>query len=355
LFQTLGVIGGTLVTGDLLPLLAEAAKRKQILRVAVDRDFESLRPDTSAGYSHHMLKRLLYMTSLLWGTQQRPDGLLTYDLNTIEPLFLSAYKVSEDRQLIEFTLRDHAKFAHEDPLNAQALKDSCAWLLATGGTGVGQLKVNGLPSTDRIEVVDEVTVRLPLDRPVAWGLYGNPLLGTSIVHAKEILKHATADDPYGIKWFETKTVESGPFVIETWQKGSMMSLVPHPYALQPSKLERIILQVVPDPSTRPLVLERGDVDFAVQIATKDIPHLRKVSGVNVTSYPSATGWWLGMTWRKEPFNNLHFCRESPLPSCRRMGDTVRHATTRHHKGTGRAYAEPCAEQYQWVCGRPLAL
>jgi peptide/nickel transport system substrate-binding protein len=141
-----------------------------------------------------------------------------------------------------------------------------------------------VPSADRIEVVDEVTVRLHLDRPVAWGLYGHALLGTSIVYAKEILKHATPDDPYEIKWLETKTVELGPFVIDTWQKGSMMSLVPNPYVLQPSKLERIILQIVPDAATRRLVLERGDVDFAVQIATKDIPDLRKVPGVKVTSW-----------------------------------------------------------------------
>ena len=48
-FQTLGVIGGATVAGDLLPLLAEAAKRKQILRVAIERDFETLRPELSAG------------------------------------------------------------------------------------------------------------------------------------------------------------------------------------------------------------------------------------------------------------------------------------------------------------------
>jgi hypothetical protein len=166
-----------------------------------------------------------------------------------------------------------------------------------------------LPSADRIEVVDEVTVRLHLDRPVAWGLIGNALLSSSsIVHAREILKHATADDPYGLKWLETKTVESWAFVIDTWQKGSMMSLVPNPHALQPSTLERIILQVVPDASTRRIILERGDVDFAVQLATKDIPDLRQVCGVKVTSYPSARGWWLGMTWNKAPFNDRHFRR-----------------------------------------------
>src|SRR6266850_912835 len=112
MLQTLGVIGGATVSGDLLPLLAEAAKSKQVLRVAIERDF-------------------------------------------------------------------------------QALKDSYAWLL--GARGTAQLKVNGLPSADLIEVVDEVTVRLHLDRPVAWGLIGNALLSSSgIIHAREVLKHATA-------------------------------------------------------------------------------------------------------------------------------------------------------------------
>jgi peptide/nickel transport system substrate-binding protein len=307
LFQTLGMIGGRMVAGDLLPLLAEAAQRKQVLRVAIERDFETLRPELSAGDTVNMLRRLIYTTPILWGTKQRPDGSLIYDPDTIEMVLATSYKVSEDRQLIEFTLRNNAKFANGEPINAQALKESYAWFL--GARGSGQLKVNGVPSADRIEVVDEVTVRLHLDRPVAWGLIGNALLSSSsIIHAKEVMRHATADDPYGTKWLETKTVESGPFVIETWQKGSMMSLVPNPHVFQPSKLERIILQVVPDPSTRRIVLERGDVDFAVQLATKDIPDLRKVSGVKVASYPSARGWWLGMTWKKEPFNNIHFRR-----------------------------------------------
>src|SRR5712691_3001058 len=198
LFQTLGVIGGATVSGDLLPLLAEAAKRKQVLRVAIERDFETLRPELSAGDTANMLRRLIYTTPILWGTKQRPDGSLIYDADSIETVLATAYKVSEDRQLIEFTLRPNAKFANGDPLNAQALKESYAWFL--GAKGSGQLRVNGLPSADRIEVVDDVTVRLHLDRPVAWGLIGNALMSSSsIVHAKEILKHTTADDPFGIK------------------------------------------------------------------------------------------------------------------------------------------------------------
>jgi peptide/nickel transport system substrate-binding protein len=309
IFQTLGVIGGTLMVGDLLPLLAEAAKHKQVLRVAVERDFETLRADFSAGYTNNMLKRLIYTTPFLWGTKQRPDGSLIYDPDTIEGRLVIANKVSEDRQTVEFTLRPNAKFANGDPIDAQALKASYAMHITNAGSGASQLKVSGIPSADRIEVVDELTLRLHLDRPVAWGVISHALLnGGSVVHAKEILKHATPDDPTGLKWLETRTVESGPFVIETWQKGTLMSLVPNPHSFEPSKLARIILQIVPDASTRRIVLERGDVDFAMQIATKDLPDLRKAAGVKVTSYPSARGWWLGMTWNKAPFNNLHFRR-----------------------------------------------
>src|SRR2546426_2029071 len=103
--QTLGVIGGTMVSGDLLPLLAEAAKRKQILRVAIERDFETLRPDIGVGDTFNMLRRLMYTTPIIWGTKQRPDGSLIYDPEAIETVLATAYKVSDDRQMIEFTLR----------------------------------------------------------------------------------------------------------------------------------------------------------------------------------------------------------------------------------------------------------
>jgi hypothetical protein len=75
-----------------------------------------------------------------------------------------------------------------------------------------------LPRANPIEGVDDVTVCLHLDRTVVWGLIDNALLNSSsTVHAKEILKHATPDHPYGFKWFESKAVESGAFVIDTRQ------------------------------------------------------------------------------------------------------------------------------------------
>src|SRR5437660_8431307 len=77
MFQTLGVIGGATVSGDLLPLLAEAAKRKQVLRVAIERDFETLRPELSAGDTANLLRRLIYTTPILWACNNGRMALLS--------------------------------------------------------------------------------------------------------------------------------------------------------------------------------------------------------------------------------------------------------------------------------------
>ena len=99
----------------------------------------------------------------------------------------------------------------------------------------------------------------------------------SAVHAKEILTHATPDDPTGLKWLETKTVESGPLVIDNWQKGRMMSLVPNPHAFEPPQLERIILQIVPDPqmSIRPkrTLLVKQQVEMAIDDFRPFVPDI----------------------------------------------------------------------------------
>ena len=116
-----------------------------------------------------MLRRLIYTTPILWGTKQRADGSLIYDTETLEMVLATAYKVSEDRQTIEFTLRPDAKFANGDVIDAQAFRDSYAWFLDTRGSG--QLKVNGLPSADRIEVVDEVDGTPPSRSPCGLGTY----------------------------------------------------------------------------------------------------------------------------------------------------------------------------------------
>jgi len=117
-----------------------------------------------------------------------------------------------------------------------------------------------------------------------------------------------------------------------------MSLVTQPPCAPALKLERIILQVVPDASTRRIVLERGDVDFAVQMPPRH-PGFTPGSGVTVTSYPSSRGWWFRDDVAQGPFT-ISISRRAlawamPYETLPAGG----------HPGTGRAPAQLCAEQY----------
>ena len=139
--QTMGVIGGATVSGPLPPLRQRrlSANRccawpsREILR----RSARSCRPGI-----RQLLRRLIYTTPILWGTQQRPDGSLICTW-TVSSGARHRLQVSEDRQRIEFTLQPNAKFANGDPINAQALKESYAWFL--GAKGSGQLRVMACP------------------------------------------------------------------------------------------------------------------------------------------------------------------------------------------------------------------
>jgi ABC-type transport system substrate-binding protein len=97
---------------------------------------------------------------------------------------------------------------------------------------------------------------------------------------KEILKHATPDDPTGLKWLETKTIESGPFVIDNWEKGTMMSLVPNPHSFEPPKKEpfnnlhfrRAIAWAIP-------------YDTLLQVVTRGLAQrLRSCVSLNISGY-----------------------------------------------------------------------
>jgi len=56
-FQSPGVLGGTTVAGDLLPLLAEAAKRKRSCGSRLSAISRTLRPDIGVSDTFNMLRR----------------------------------------------------------------------------------------------------------------------------------------------------------------------------------------------------------------------------------------------------------------------------------------------------------
>lgn len=70
-------------------------------------------------------------------------------------------------------------------------------------------------------------------------------------------------------------VVSGPFMIGSWQKGQQVNFVPNPHFPIRPNLDRIVVRVVPEPTTRLVELETGRVDFARPVPADQVERIRR--------------------------------------------------------------------------------
>ncbi|HEX5872602.1 MAG TPA: ABC transporter substrate-binding protein, partial [Longimicrobium sp.] len=70
-------------------------------------------------------------------------------------------------------------------------------------------------------------------------------------------------------------VVSGPFKIGAWQPGQQVTLVPNPNGPVQPRLDRIVIRVIPEPTTRIVEMRNGSVDFARGIGFDQIAALRQ--------------------------------------------------------------------------------
>jgi peptide/nickel transport system substrate-binding protein len=80
--------------------------------------------------------------------------------------------------------------------------------------------------------------------------------------------HPAVTDP-------TQMVVSGPFRIGAWAPNQQITLVPNPRGPVRPRLDRLVIRIVPEPTTRLAELETGSVDMVKQIAFDQVARLRE--------------------------------------------------------------------------------
>ena len=170
--------------------------------------------------------------------------------NSVEPELATAWKVAPDGLTATFTLRQGVKFSDGSPLTADDVVFSLTRVIDQKGSW-GFL----FSPVKSVTKVDDKTVRLNMSEPFA------PLLPALSTFAASIYSKANFE-----KWGKEANqhpLGTGAFVLESWQKGSQLSLTKNPHYWQPGKpkVDRIVMRVVGDDNTRVLQLQSGQVDI----------------------------------------------------------------------------------------------
>jgi peptide/nickel transport system substrate-binding protein len=153
-------------------------------------------------------------------------------------------------------------------------------------------------------VADGNKVVVTLRDAVPWGGWAKFVDLTSIIDVDEIMAHATAEDKLGTAWLESNVIPSGPYKIERRTKGEQIVMVARPdyYGPKPS-IERIIFQVVSDPTVRYSLLKRGDVDMVSLLDFKDLDDARSDPNIAIESWDGNNWTVLGMNWKVPEFQD----------------------------------------------------
>jgi peptide/nickel transport system substrate-binding protein len=238
-------------------------------------------------------------------TMNAYDQLVTYGVKTVDgnqkantedikPMLAKEWKASPDEKTYTFTLQDNAKFHSGNPVNAESVVYSMDHV-KNSQNGSFMYK---MASIKKVTAKDDKTVVVELERPNHLFLQMVAMYTFSIIDSKEMKGK-------GKDYLKTNTAGSGPYKVEKWDPASEAVLTANANYWQGApKVSKVTMKFIKEPSNRVMLLNKGDVDLAIEIPPKDVNSIKQNAKLNVTSTPSNRILYFAFDQKIKPFDNV---------------------------------------------------
>lgn len=231
------------------------------------------------------------------------DSLLRFkDEGTeVEPGLAESWEVSDDALVYTLKLRQGVKFHDGTDFNAEAVKFNLERQIDPNHpaheTGTFPYAEFTWGTVDKIEVVDDYTVKFTLKEPFA------PFLNHLGMHPAAMLSPA-AIEKHG-RDISTNPVGTGPFKFVSWTPGVEVVLEKNlDYWRGAPHLDKVIYRPIIEDQSRLTELESGGVNFIVNIPPDDLARLKEDTRFSVVEQPGMHTWWVAFNHSKPPFDNV---------------------------------------------------
>lgn len=235
------------------------------------------------------------------------DSLVTNkggDTSTVVPDLAQSWQVSSDGTTWTFKLNPSAKFANGDPVTAQDVEYSFNRIFKVNKNPAAILGV--ALTADSTKAVDASTVQIKLAKP--FGPLLSLLTVAFVVSAKEVKAHDTGD--LGQTWLgeHSAGAGSGPYILDHWTRDVEFVLVKNTnywggIYQKPPAFDQIVFPNVKEPTTSELMLEKGDIDIALNLTPDVAANISPSSGVKTLDVTLQTIAFVGMNVKSAPFND----------------------------------------------------
>ncbi len=226
------------------------------------------------------------------------------DLVNVKPEVAEKWDISKDGKVWTFHIRKGIKFASGNPLTADdvvyslqrviKLKQTASWVLT-----------QFVSKPEQIQKVDDYTVKITLDKPVAPSFFLATLtFTTSSVVDKQVVEAHAKNGDMGSDWMTDHSAGSGPFILEKWDREAEIVLKANPHYWKPGQpaVKKVIIKHVPEPTDQLLLIKKGDVDIVTDLTAEQVKQVEGTPGINVIKVERTHIVYLGMNVAVKPLD-----------------------------------------------------
>jgi peptide/nickel transport system substrate-binding protein len=235
-------------------------------------------------------------------TNQITEGLVTLDANNnIVPELARSWSQQDDLTYV-YNVRDDIVFSD----GSKMTMDDVLFSFERARDPEG-----GTYFSDFYEEVDSFTVNgwqfiIKLKQPSAVFKYV-PATGAGRIISKAYYQKQGQDN-FGSA--SGGIIATGPFVYQSWTSGQEVTLKKNTNYWNKEKLaanivDTLIFRIIPDDTTRVAALQRGDVDFSVNIPTDMLDQLSSQRDLALTSVDSFHLTYLALNTQRPPMNDIN--------------------------------------------------
>ena len=226
-----------------------------------------------------------YDRLLTYGIKKDAKGNDHYDPSKFQPELAESWDLGD--MSVTFKLRQDAKFHDGTPVTAKDVKWSFDRAVTVGGVPTFQMAAGSMQKPEQFVVVDDRTFRIDFLRKDRLTLPDLAVPTIGIFNCTLAKQHATDKDPWAMDWLKNNEAGSGAYQIEKWTPGQ--ELIYRRFEDWKSgslpKIQRVVWRMVPSPSNRRALIERGDADVSFDMPPKDVSELAEEKKLKVVGTP----------------------------------------------------------------------
>ena len=240
----------------------------------------------------------------IWILSNMYDTLLmpSADGKSVEPGLATEWEVAADAMSVTLKLREGTMFSDGTPITAEDV----VWSLKRASTPDNGIWGFLVSSIQDVTATDASTIQITLNRPDPSIIPALSVFNTAIMPKAAFEAMAGATDLEKATAFAANPIGSGPFVLESWDRGSTMKLVRNEYYWADGAdgeklpyLDGITFEVIPDDATRILRVQSGELDGAELIPFARVAELQADPKVRMELFPSTRVQYITMNVRDQ--------------------------------------------------------